>query len=223
MEDVYTKVSAKTQLRDNRFAVFFGEGEALRVAFLGNSITRHEEKADIGWHRNWGMAASAMEKDYVHLLAAKIDKIKPAAYCISQAAIWECEYKNGSKLMPEFDAAREFGADILIVKLGANCPRDAFDETVFKKEFETLLAYHNPRGNAKIIVAGDFYHHPANAAAEAFAAENGHPFVMLEDLSDDAQMRAYGLFEHGGVAGHPGDRGMEAIAERIWDKLLPLL
>ena len=40
--------------------------------------------------------------------------------------------------------------------------------------------------------------------------------VELGDLGEDSTMRADGLFEHKGVAMHPGDRGMAAIAKRIF-------
>ena len=40
--------------------------------------------------------------------------------------------------------------------------------------------------------------------------------VELGDLGEDSAMRADGLFEHKGVAMHPGDRGMAAIAKRIF-------
>ena len=39
-----------------------------RVLFVGNSITLHSPRPQIGWTSNWGMAASARDKDYVHLL-----------------------------------------------------------------------------------------------------------------------------------------------------------
>ena len=47
------------------------------------------------------------------------------------------------------------------------------------------------------------------------AEQEGYRFVALKDLGIDEKMTAKGLFEHGGVAGHPGDLGMEHIAERI--------
>ena len=43
-----------------------------RYLFLGNSITLHGPAENIGWKGNWGMAASSADKDYVHLLLARI-------------------------------------------------------------------------------------------------------------------------------------------------------
>ena len=43
-----------------------------RMLFLGNSITLHGPAPQIGWTGNWGLAASAIEKDYVHLLLKRV-------------------------------------------------------------------------------------------------------------------------------------------------------
>ena len=46
-----------------------GCGE-FKVLIYGNSIALHGPLAKIGWTNNWGMAASAPEKDFAHLVVA---------------------------------------------------------------------------------------------------------------------------------------------------------
>ena len=45
----------------------------LKVLYLGHSMTRHGPSQKIGWTNDWGMAASAREKDYAHLVARGIE------------------------------------------------------------------------------------------------------------------------------------------------------
>ena len=49
------------------------------------------------------------------------------------------------------------------------------------------------------------------------------PIVELGDLGEMDEMKAIDLFEHHGVANHPGDKGMAEIADRIFDKLKNLI
>ena len=88
-------VRAEGQLSSSEFIKFDGPcGDGIRVLFAGNSITLHGILPEIGWYNEWGMAASAKERDYVHLMQAKIKAIDPnASFCICQVAEWEVNWQ----------------------------------------------------------------------------------------------------------------------------------
>ena len=211
-------VDSSNQLKKSEYVYLENpEGKGLRVMFAGNSITLHGVKEDIGWMNRWGMAASALEKDYVHILMNKISqKYEDATFCICQVAQWEREYKNGETVYDCFRAARDFSADVIIARFVENCKLDDFDPESFKREYSKFLNYLNASGKAKIILTGGFWKHPADEIISEIAKDRGYPYVELGDLGERDDMRATGLFEHAGVAAHPGDKGMANIAERIW-------
>ena len=218
-------VDSKSQLKKTEMVKFDRpEGNGIRVTFVGNSITLHGVKPDIGWNNAWGMAASAKEKDYVHVLESAILAKDPnAAFCICQAARWERAYKNGNETYPLYESARDFDADIIVFRCIENCPGKEFDRDTFKRELDALLRYLDKNGKAKFIITTGFWHHPGDVALREYAEEKGYPCVELGDLGERNEMKAIGLFEHSGVANHPGDLGMKSIAERIAVETLPLI
>lgn len=192
------------------------EGKGVRVLFVGNSITRHGVKEDIGWFNDWGMAASSKENDYVHLTKEKaLESDKNATFCICQGAEWERGYL-GEFDYSYFEPARNFGAEIVVMRLIENCRRDEFEPSKFKEEYKKLVDYLNSK-NGRVIITSGFWKHPGDGILEEISKETGADFVYLGDLGEDSAMRADGLFEHSGVAHHPGDEGMKQISNRIFD------
>jgi hypothetical protein len=192
--------------------------------FVGNSITLHGVKEDIGWFNEWGMAASKKENDYVHITASLVNQIdKDAVFCLCQVAQWEQGYKQGSKFHHIYEKAREFDADIIVTRFIENCPKYEFDAVTFKKEMDDLLSYLDKNGKAKFIITTGFWKNIGDGALKDYAKENDLPFVELGDLGEREDMKAIGLFEHSGVANHPGDLGMKNIAERIFAEIEKLI
>lgn len=212
-------VEATNQVATN---VFFEnpDGKDVRILIMGNSISYHGALPEIGWYENHGMAASSKEKDFVHRIHAKVKEKQPdAAFCLCQVAEWEYVYKTGNEVFSKYETARNFNTDIIIARFIENCPADDFDGEVFKKELKKFFDFLNPAQKAKIIMTTGFWKHPGDTAIREFAEENNIPVVYLGDLGEDDNMKAIGLFEHFGVANHPGDAGMEAIADRLFEKI----
>lgn len=191
-----------------------------RVLFVGNSITLHGPRPQIGWTNNWGMAASARDKDYVHLLQKRIAAAQPEAQCcLLQVAgsfersffkpDWSCE-KN-------FAWARAFKPDVIVLFFGANVPKD-YDagkmdpSRTFGAALEAFLDHLDPDRRALVLMSQGFYVRPKlDGEKEAVARKRGCTFVNLEDIRSRAD--AHGRYNH------PGDLGMQLIADRFWEKM----
>lgn len=214
-------VESRAQLKQNEFIRFENyRGKGLRVMFVGNSITLHGIKEDIGWDRECGMAASAKENDYVHILAEKVKKIdSDAVFCICQASEWERNFMMGEKMHNNYSEARKFRADIIIMRIIENCPWRDFNHEAFYDEYGKLIDYLNAGEKAKVILTTGFWEHPGDEDIIKTASDRRYELVELGDLGKLDEMKAVGLFAHSGVSNHPGDVGMKKIAERIWSKL----
>ena len=208
----------QTRLGETIFAENL-KGKGLRVLFIGNSITLHDKRPSIGWQLECGMAASSPEKDYVHLIKKRVlERDSDAAFCICQASGWERSYKTENPCAP-YEAARNFDADVIIMRIVENCTLSEYVPELFMKAYKEFACYLNKSGKAKTIFTTGFWKHPGDELIAKVAEELSSPCVYLGDLGQDDKMKALGLFEHSGVAVHPGDLGMQCIADRIWSEL----
>lgn len=67
-----------------------------------------------------------------------------------------------------------------------------------------------------IVNAATFWECEAiSAPMKEVAIRLGTDFISISDLGYHDENKVIGLFEHKGVASHPGDLGMRRIAERI--------
>lgn len=194
---------------------------ARKVLFLGNSITLHGPKADIDWSGNWGMAASAAEKDYVHLVTQALTERLGTAPIVKVKNIADFEraypgYDFDLKLKEEID----FQADLIILAIGENVPalKTPAEEAVFLQNVTSLLKTMKGERQPTLLVRSSFWANPAkDKALKAACATVGGIYVNLSALGEvEANYaRSERSFKHAGVANHPGDQGMAAIAEAI--------
>jgi hypothetical protein len=186
-----------------------------KVLFVGNSITQHAYCPDWGWTGTWGMAASCEANDYVHQVMAKIFKINPTLdYKFQNIAEWEREFHTYdiSKLL----VLREYNADLIIVRLGENVNYEEAVKNGYMDSYLKLIDYLNFSGDAVVVCTSRFWKETfLDNEIKAAADARKFIFVDLQELDVD-ENKAIGLFKHEGVAAHPGDAGMAAIADAIW-------
>jgi hypothetical protein len=199
----------------------WGDLKARRILFLGNSITLHGPLPEIGWTNNWGMAASRQETDYVHVLLSAITRLagdKPDAV-IANIADFERNYET-------YDVAAglkkylDFKPDIVVVAIGENVPAltEPQSKAKFKESLGRLLKALRTGNQPAIFVRGCFWPDKTkDDILQQSCKEAGAVFVEISALGkeDANHARSERRFAHAGVADHPGDKGMMAIADAL--------
>lgn len=213
-------VPAVGQLEENDCVSFcLAERADLKILFLGNSITRHGKAENLGWYGDWGMAASAREKDYVHRLVGLLQKDgKRVSYCVANLSEWE-RTRDASLLFARYAQAKQFGADVVVVRLGENARLAEYLQE-FEPCYREMTEFFSENGARTVLTDLFWEYEPFDNFVQSFAREKGYAFVKLHDLGGLNEMKALGKFGHQGVAAHPGDKGMEKIAERIYRALV---
>lgn len=193
-----------------------------KILFLGNSITLHGPAPQIGWEGNWGMAASAPDKDYVHQL---LDRVTKTAGGKPQSKIRNiADFERNFATFPIAEKLKDelaFEADVVILAIGENAASPKTDEerNAFSSALTNLLTELKKHGSPTIVVRSCFWPDAEkDALLKQTCVQFGGVFVDISKLGADPMNAASAEreIEHEGVAGHPGDRGMGLIADALW-------
>ncbi|MBQ7187939.1 MAG: SGNH/GDSL hydrolase family protein [Kiritimatiellae bacterium] len=196
------------------------DGGAFRVLIYGNSIALHGPKADIGWTNNWGMAASAPEKDFAHLVVAGLEQKRgeKADFRIRNLAFLERNFTTEIATVAEIAADAKWAPDYVVIAIGENVAGiDASNATAYRRFLADLARpFAASPKRPKIVMRSPFWMNAAKAKCTAEAAADvGAVYVDAGQLGFKNENKAIGLFRHGGVANHPGDLGMRRLADLI--------
>ena len=191
-----------------------------KVLVYGNSIALHAPKADIGWTNNWGMAASAREKDFAHLVAAGLEARlgKKGDLRIRNLAALERNFETNIATVAEIAEDAAWTPDYVVIAIGENSPNvDQNNADAYRKFLADIARpFASSAKKPKIVMRSPFWQNQMKAkCTEEAAAEVGAVYVDAGQLGAKAENKAIGLFWHGGVANHPGDLGMRRIADMI--------
>ncbi len=223
------------------------EAQALKVLIIGNSITQHAPNKKLGWVGDWGMAATCQEKDYVHLLTNQIhgrnEKVEVKAINVSE---YEKYFYDWSLIGDPKDKYANWNADIIIAAFGANVKNgvnendpDYENPYVFNVEkYKKIIDKFNPDGDAKVIAAAtiltkadivEIIHRSAQRYGYTYVdmtewTTDEYRAYAYEQTFKDLYLEAYPgeeVPEEGikSILSHPGDLGMEKIAQELWEVL----
>ncbi|WP_215226533.1 SGNH/GDSL hydrolase family protein [Echinicola shivajiensis] len=191
-----------------------------RVLIIGNSITYHPPAPEIGWENGWGMAASAADKDYFSVLSNFLLTLNPEMEIVREN-VYPFERFFETLDFTDYEYLKAVKPELLIIRLGENVDIAEVEGYNFGRSIVDFANYLSDNGKTKVLITTTFWENPViNSQIEWVADNQGWTLVDITHLSANDENMALGEYEVEGVARHPSDKGMEAIAKMIWDYII---
>lgn len=196
------------------FSVFFR-----RVLVVGNSIMSHAPDASIGWNNFCGMAASAPEKDFMHILTERLRQLNPQ---VDVRMVSGGDFERGywTYNLDNLDESLRFLPDLVIVRIAENIAEGTVEPKNLAYFYQKLLEkVTGSASDVQVVCTTSFWNQPqANAVIRRVATQKGYPIAEISTLFGKPEYLAT-QYTNTGVAAHPNDAAMQKIADLIWQAL----
>lgn len=235
MKNIVTKIfitAAALLVAVNCFAASADE-QKLNVLCVGNSLLSHGANQDLGWSGTWGMAASSEDKDYYHQLQnifaeeypdVKAEFKKVAVSPLERVVDTDENHDYTSDIKGAFDTVTaDFVPDVVTLQIGDNTSSNITPKSYAHALVQIADYFKKLNPDVAVVYSVPFFASDVKQNGTLLAAEEtGFACANLRKLNKD-ENKALGLFEHSGVANHPGDKGMRAVAEELFSQIKPVL
>ncbi|ORU00563.1 Acetyltransferase [Anaerovibrio sp. JC8] len=190
---------------------------------IGNSISLHGKCGY--WWGEWGMAASAKDTDYVHLISKSLSGeilITPEVFNFATWEMQSYDRHETLQLLEKFDFC---SYKFIVLQLGENVQ----DMSTIVDDFYDMLSYIRERaGNDKrIFVYGNFWENDLlDEIKEQVCKLVSAEYISLKSIQNDNYLCGLHstvldeagnkhIVEHNGVAKHPNDKAMQFMASKL--------
>lgn len=193
------------------------------ILFLGNSITLRVADSTLDWYQPQGMAATALEKDYVHQ-TMQILKQNGLELTL-QLGSRDCDPEVCGDVIAEhlqnINEVHHLHPRFVIVQLGENSSDADVTSGKLFRQYRSLIEAIRSRTDAPVFCLTEWDEpsltDPRNSSI--LKAISPYPEIKLVDITSLARKpENYGdslLFSNRAVAWHPGDLGMQHIAKKL--------
>lgn len=195
---------------------------------LGDSITFSPYDASIGWYGNWGMKASALEKDFVHLIIQQMQSADPAN-AVEHYSSYGAHQAGGkiTDVLARIDTFKNYKADLITLQIGENDGTLTVEE--FRAKYAELLEllldnWPRPRIFCFGVWSSSSDYSPGTrqyqleSVMQLECDARAIPFRSLKDVAMNPMCHDP---EGGPINWHPNDAGMQGYADLFWEAIGP--